>query len=111
MHGSKMDQSHAHLCSSGLDASLRSLRNGRLIQTYETLSPKEGFVKTLKDGTRVKRKRIQTERLWAVCLCINKRATLRRSKQSNVKETDFSPRITREKKKENDGGSVLPGGP
>ena len=52
---------HAHLCSNGLGASLRSLPNGHSIQTCATLScPEKDFFKTLEDGTRVKRKLVFT---------------------------------------------------
>ena len=60
--------------------------------------PQIGFFKTLAEGARVKRERIGIKRLWFVRLCINRRATRRKNKQSNVNETDFSPSIVHEKK-------------
>ena len=41
----------------------------------------------MKDGNREKRKKIRTRRLWLDRLCINRRATRRKNKQSNVNET------------------------
>ena len=45
------------------------------------------FFETVKDGNREKRKKIRTRRLWLDRLCINRRATRRKNKQSNVNET------------------------
>ena len=68
--------------------------------------PEKGFFKTLEDGASVKRGRIRTKRFGVVRLCVNRRATRRKKKQSNVNETDFIPSILGEKK--NDGSIFVP---
>ena len=56
-------------------------------QIRNVVNPRKNFFKTLKDGASEKRKRIQTKRLWVDGLCINRKATRRKNKQSNVNET------------------------
>ena len=61
----------AHLCPKDLGCSLRTLQNGRSIQTYPMLSSRERIFKSLEDGTPLKREMIRPKTLLLVRLCIN----------------------------------------